>query len=78
MLARKIITETLVAFKQGAKLARIGNRGPSYQTIFRWAKTGLKDRHNPNGPPVTLEYCYLGGRLYTSVEAFGRWMEKLN
>lgn len=79
MRTDKIIDETLVAFKQGGLLQKSGReRGPAYRTILRWAKEGLKGKRNPDGTLITLEYCYIGGRLFTSVEAFQRWLTKLN
>jgi len=74
----EIVNETLVSAKQGGKLAQVGNRGPSANTLVRWFKSGAKDRQNPEGPKITLEHCYLGGRLYTSVEAFRRWLKRTN
>jgi len=73
MRNQDVAQETLIGFKQGKKLA---DTAPSSSTITRWAKSGVNARDK--GSRITLEYCYIGGRLYTSVEAYGRWIAKLN
>ncbi len=69
-----ILKETLVAFKRGSKL----QGAPSSQSLWRWASRGLKKKCDGNGRPITLEYCYVGGRLHTSTEAYQRWLDKIN
>jgi len=79
MRTKTILKETLVAFKQGARLlGPTATRGPAYGTLVRWAKDGLAAKDSPDSKLVTLEYYYIGGRLFTSVEAFERWLEKIN
>ena len=79
MRTDKIVGETMVAFKQSSLLkAGVKGRGPSITTLLRWSKIGLVGKNYPNGKPITLEYCYIGGRLFTSVEAFHRWLAKIN
>ncbi len=74
-----ILKETLVAFKQGRKLlAQKDAPGPSLSTLNRWAMEGLTSKSDPDGPAITLEYYYIGARLFTSVEAFRRWLKKIN
>jgi hypothetical protein len=43
---------------------------PSVATVWRWAQRGIRG--------VTLETVVIGGRRYTSHEAFGRFMHALN
>ncbi len=73
-----ILKETLVSFKQGSKLPLKGGLIPSSASLKRWAKKGLKRALGEDGEPVTLEYCYVGGRLHTSKEAFLRWLKRTN
>jgi len=79
MRSSAIVDERRVAFKQGRKLlAQEGSPGPSLTTLNRWATKGLRSKRDPNGPRITLEHYYIGGLVYTSVEAFKRWLKKIN
>ena len=79
MRTKVILGETLVAFKQGRKLLASSTApGPSYRTLVRWAKDGLPPKGDSQGQPITMEHYYIGSRLFTSVEAFQRWLEKIN
>ncbi len=79
MRTTAIINETRVTFKQGTRLLAGGEeRGPSYKSLWRYATEGRKSKSEPDGPPITLEYCYIGGRIFTSVEAYERWLSKIN
>ena len=73
-----IAGETLVAFKQGRKLGVHGGMVPTARSLQRWATKGINGKVDEDGTPITLEHCYIGARLYTSVEAFQRWLEKIN
>jgi hypothetical protein len=74
----RIASETVVGFKQGSKLGVHGDMKPNRRSLIRWSTKGLKRHCDKHNKPITLEYCYIGGYLYTSVEAFGRWLKKIN
>lgn len=72
LISRK---ENLVCFDEGRKLAGT----PSTQTLYRWATVGLKPRFEAEeGHRIFLEYCTIGRRSYTSMEAYDRFLRKLN
>jgi len=49
--------------------------GPSESSARRWAKRGVKGRKS--GAVHKLEIVYIGSTMYTSIEAFERWSERL-
>jgi len=49
--------------------------GPSESTVRRWAKRGVKGKKS--GEVHRLEIRYIGSTMYTSIEAFDRWSERL-
>lgn len=69
-----LLDETVLSFSE---LAR-GSRGPAGRvnpsTVFRWAKKGVTA---PDGTQVRLESIRIGGRLFTSREAYGRFLGNL-
>jgi len=48
---------------------------PSESSIRRWAKRGVKGKKS--GAVHKLEVCYIGNTMYTSIEAFERWSERI-
>jgi len=71
-----IASETILPLSKARK-ALPGLPSPvAYCTIFRWCHKGLRNRSL--GSVVTLEWCMCGGTPCTSVEAYQRFIEKLN
>ena len=48
---------------------------PSESSARRWAKRGVKGKKS--GTVHKLEIAYIGSTMYTSIEAFERWSERL-
>lgn len=48
--------------------------GSSYWNLYRWAMQG----YGPRGKKVFLEYAREGRALYTSKEAYDRFLKKIN
>ena len=63
--------EEVITFAEAAKRLphRRGGRPTHVSTVFRWAQRGLRG--------VKLEYIQLGGTRVTSVEALGRFFDRL-
>lgn len=49
---------------------------PSRTTVYFWCDNGIKNRIT--GQMCVLETVLVGGRRFTSLEAYDRWQEKLN
>jgi len=50
-----------------------------YDTIRKWWKRGLLlDRRKPRGKRVKLETCRIVGGLATTLEAYARFLDRLN
>ena len=62
-----ILTETRLSLTELAK-----QQGRSTPTVWRWANTGV------GSPRIKLETVRIGGRRFTSQEAFRRFVEKRN
>lgn len=71
---RDLKTETLVTLSEGKKLLQ--QAPPTYRMLRRWIDHGLRS-HGEN-ERVYLEGIQIGGTTYTSVEAFHRFLDKLN
>ncbi len=61
--------ETLIGFSEAKELPR----HPSYHKLRRWAKCGLLHR----GRRVKLEWVRVGSEPCTSIEAFERFIKKM-
>lgn len=71
-----ISRETLVRFDEGRKKLP---GAPTKNQLRYWYKRGLLPRSESAGERVFLEPpIQIGGSLYTSVEAVGRFLKKLN
>ena len=71
-LNSQVASEQIVRFSEGRKLPT----EPSRNCLYNWTMKGYvskanKERHY-------LEWCYVGGGKFTSIEAFERFVEKLN
>jgi len=71
-----LIGETLLSLNQAARRLPPGrrNRHMSMSCVLRWVLSGV---HGPDGERVKLEALRLGGRWLTSIEALGRFAERL-
>jgi hypothetical protein len=49
---------------------------PSPDTLYNWRSEGIECR--TSGVRVTLEWCLLGGRPVTSIEAYERFLKRIN
>ena len=67
-----LLREHLVAVSQ-SKTKLPGK--PSESTVRRWAKRGVRGKKS--GDVHKLEIRYIGSTMYTSIEAFERWSERL-
>ena len=68
----RVLDETVFGFREGKRWLP---RNPSYRTLFNWWRLGLK---SASGRRVHLETAKVGGERCTSVEAYGRFMERIN
>lgn len=67
-----LLREQVVPIAQSKKRLP-GN--PSESSVRRWAKRGVKGKHS--GTVHKLEVCYIGSTMYTSIEAYERFSERL-
>ena len=67
-----LLREQLVPISQ-SKTKRPGS--PSESSARRWAKRGVIGKKS--GTVHKLEIAYIGSTMYTSIEAFERWSERL-
>ena len=67
-----LLREQLVPISQ-SKTKLPGN--PSESSARRWAKRGVMGKKS--GTVHKLEIAYIGSTMYTSIEAFERWSERL-
>lgn len=67
-----LLREHVVPLSQ-SKVRLPGN--PSESSVRRWAKRGVKGKKS--GTVHKLEVCYIGNTMYTSIEAFERWSERI-
>jgi len=67
-----IHNEELVLFSEGRKLPT----NPSYDSLRRWWMLGKRSKRT--GQTVFLEAVQVGSTLYTSQEAFKRFVERLS
>ena len=70
MKTTRILNETVCFLSEGHRLPT----KPPRTTLRRWALEGCR---TPDGV-VTLEYCYRGRSPITSVEAFDRFLARVN
>ena len=72
-----IESEQLISFAEATRRVPSARSGSQLHpnTIWRWAKRGLKTR---NGQRVYLETVRLGGANFTSVEALSRFFAALD
>lgn len=68
--------ETLVNMKQGSLLPC--PTPPSEQTLKSWCHDGLCVIKHPDRPRVVLESFQEGGYVYTTIEAYQRFMAEIN
>jgi hypothetical protein len=64
-----LLTESLIALADLPELLPAPSR-PSPRTVRRWTTHGITG--------IKLEAVRIGGELYTSREAFQRWIERVN
>ena len=67
-----LLREHVVPLSQ-SKTKLPGN--PSESSVRRWAKRGVKGKNS--GTVHKLEVGYIGSTMYTSIEAYERWSERL-
>jgi hypothetical protein len=72
MQSPRIIDETIVEFPDGPKLTG----SPSRQTLTRWSTEGVESKST--GEVITLEWAQIGYRRVTSLEAYERFLARLN
>lgn len=72
MLNPRVARETVVLLAHRRKLPN----KPSRTTLYCWRKTGLVSKIS--GKRITLEWCRYGGLPATSLEAYDRFMQRLN
>jgi hypothetical protein len=75
-VAPSLISEDLLSLAQAAQRMPPGRGGRpvSLGTVLRWVVDGAP---GPDGRRVRLEGCRVGGRWLTSVQALGRFAERL-
>jgi len=71
-MAIDIEVEQLITCYGGKKLPT----RPSPNTIRKWITEGCASK--ATGETVRLEHVQIGGRIYTSVEAYSRYIAKLS
>lgn len=71
MKTTMILRETLVPFEQARRLLP---GSPSRHQMQYWQRKGIK----VGDERITLEWCLIGRRRYTSQEAYQRFLEKVN
>lgn len=67
-----VLSETIVLFADARKL----KGKPHWWDLRNWARYGLVSKFT--GEKITLEWAVYGGKRCTSVEAFDRFLKKLN
>ena len=74
---QRVAGERLVAFSDGK---RVLPGSPSYRKLNRWHRKGyrLGVGLEPDEPPIVLEAMRIGSTLYTSHEAFERFLVAIN
>lgn len=69
---KRMLNERLLSVGEASRLPS----APTSDTIRNWILTGIK---RPGDKlRVYLEHVYVGGRLYTSEEAYLRFIDRLN
>lgn len=83
-VASRLLREQVVSFSDARKVLR---SKPAYQTIWVYAMRGMKPISAPpryagkpkkTWPRVTLEHFKMGGQWHTSVEAYQRFVIRIN
>lgn len=72
-----VLYETVVPLKQPSRLGK----DISCDQLDHWARKGLMPRRNGkiiSRERVTLDFCYRGSQKFTSVEAYQRFLKKIN
>ena len=72
MQTTQILSETVVRCSEASSLPG----KPTQKTLLNWRTKGIVNRHT--GRRYTLEWAMLGGAPVTSLEAFQRFLEKIN
>jgi hypothetical protein len=72
MLNNALLKESRILLSEGYKLPE----NPSRDTLVRWTEDGVVSRSS--GARVYLDHIQIGGRTFTSVEAYGRFIAALN
>jgi len=71
MKTTRICKEEIVYFSDRSRLTG----KPSRRRLWNWAKLGLI---SDSGKRVTLEYAKIGGSWATSIEAYERFIQRIN